>query len=580
MRVVDRAVYDRLKGHLVRLYGEDELQRMLNRLELLVGRFGVGSCSDHRCGDALWDQTDAVVIAYGDMVRSEGESPLHSLLRFLQANLNEAISSVHVLPFFPYSSDDGFSIIDYRQVDPELGDWDDLRTLSTSYRLMVDLVINHVSSKSEWFRNYSNGVAPERHYFIEVEPGTDLTSITRPRTSPLLRPVQTPHGRRSVWATFSHDQIDVDISNPDVLFEFLDILLFYVHHGARIIRLDAIAYLWKAIGTSCIHLDETHVVVKLLRDVLDLLAPGIILLTETNVPHKENVSYFGDGDEAHMVYQFSLPPLLLHALETGESRYLTDWVADLEPPPQGCTFLNFTASHDGIGVRPLEGLLPDAELNALVERMEQKGGQVSRRENPDGSQTPYELNVTYFDALSSPGRKDSDSGIARFLCSQAIMLSLQGVPGIYFNSLIGAPNWLAGVQETGRARTINRQKWGLAELQDLLQDATHPASRIFPEYLRLLDIRRVHSAFHPAGPQLALKLPRGLFGIKRVAPDDSEELWVLANLTAEPIEVSLRSIDRHFKKRQWSELIQGWTCAGEELGEVDLAPYQVMWLKG
>lgn len=580
MRVVDRAVLERLKGHLVRLYGEEELQRMLNRLELLVGRYGVGSCDGQRCGDALWDQTDAVVIAYGDMVRGDGESPLRSLLHFLKANLGDAVSSVHVLPFFPYSSDDGFSIIDYRQVDPPIGDWEDIRALSEGYRLMVDLVINHVSSMSEWFRSYSNGVAPERHYFLEVDLDTDLSSVTRPRTSPLLRPVQTPYGKRLVWATFSHDQIDVDISNPDVLFEFLDILLLYVHHGARIIRLDAIAYLWKAIGTNCIHLDETHEVVKLLRDVLELLAPGIVLLTETNVPHEENVSYFGDGDEAHIVYQFSLPPLLLHALETGESRYLTDWVSGLEPPPKGCTFFNFTASHDGIGVRPLEGLLPDKELNALVERMEHKGGQVSRRENPDGSQTPYELNITYFDALSSPGRKDSDLGVARFLCSQAIMMSLQGIPGIYFNSLIGAPNWLAGVQETGRARTINRQKWGLAELEDLLQDATHPASRVFPEYLRLLDIRRRHPAFHPSGPQRALKLPQGLFGIKREAPDESEEIWILANLTAAPIEVRARSIDGRFKRRQWSELIQGWASAGEDLGGLELAPYQVMWLKG
>lgn len=580
MRVVDRTVYERLKRHLVRLYGENELQRILNRLDLLVGRYGVGVCPDERCSDALWDEADAVVITYGDMVSQEGESPLRTLLHFLEVNLGDAVSAVHVLPFFPYSSDDGFSVIDYREVDRKLGDWDDVQALGMNYRLMADLVINHVSSKSDWFRGFGNGIAPERHYFIEVEPGTDLSAVTRPRTSPLLRPVQTPSGERLVWATFSHDQIDVDISNPDVLFEFLDILLFYVHHGARIIRLDAIAYLWKAIGTTCIHLDETHEVVKLLRDVLDLLAPGIILLTETNVPHEENISYFGAGDEAHMVYQFSLPPLLLHALETGESRYLSDWVAGLEPPPSGCTYFNFTASHDGIGMRPLEGLLPDDELNALVERMERKGGRVSRRQNPDGTQTPYELNITYFDALGDPGRKDSDLGVSRFLCSQTVMLSLQGVPGIYFNSLIGAPNWLAGVQETGRARTINRQKWGMEELEDLLHDATAPASRVFPEYLRLLEIRREHSAFHPDALQQALKLARGLFGIKRTATDGSEELWVLANFTSDHLRVPPGRIDRRYKTRQWFELIQGWTCPGEDLGQLELAPYQVMWLQG
>lgn len=580
MLVVELAVYERIKARLRGLYGERDLHRLLSRLELLVGRYGVGSCPDEHCGESLWDQRDSVLITYGDMVRGEGEPPLRSLLRFVEQRLGDAVSLVHILPFFPYSSDDGFSVIDYRQVDPALGSWDDIQALSGSYRLMADLVINHVSAKSAWFRNYGNGIAPERHYFIEVEPGTDLSSATRPRTTPLLRAEQTPSGERFVWTTFGHDQIDLDFSNPDVLFEFLDILLFYVHHGVRVIRLDAVAYLWKEPGTPCIHLDETHEVVKLLRDVLELLAPGIILISETNVPHAENVSYFGDGDEAHMVYQFSLPPLLLHALETGESRYLVDWAASLEPPPPGCTFFNFTGSHDGIGVRPLEGLLPDEELHALSERMEQKGGRVSRRTNPDGSETPYELNITYFDALSFPGRKDSDLCVARFLCSQTLMLSLQGVPGVYFNSLFGAPNWLAGLQETGRARSINRRKWGEGELEGLLMDRTNPASRIFPEYVRRLEIRRWHPAFHPDGPQQVLRLPVGLFGVKRTAPDGSEELWVVANLTIEPVTLKSGRIDPSFKERQWRELIQGWTVSGEGLAQLQLSPYEVLWLVG
>jgi len=581
MLVVDRVVYQRLRTHLSQLYGADELARIMNRIDLLTGRYGVGACPDEPCGRVRWDQRDAVLITYGDMVRGEGEPPLRSLLRFLEKHLDDTLSTVYVLPFFPYSSDDGFAVIDYRQVDPALGSWEDIRALGADdrYRLMVDLVINHVSSQSDWFGNFANGIAPERHYFIEVEPDTDLSAVTRPRTSPLLRPVQTPSGERLVWATFSHDQIDVDFSNPDVLFEYLDILLFYVHHGARIIRLDAIAYLWKTIGTNCIHLEQTHLVVKVLRDVLDLLAPGVILLTETNVPHQENIGYFGAGDEAHMVYQFSLPPLLLHALETGESQYLMDWVAGLEPPP-GCTFFNFTASHDGIGLRPLEGLLPAQEFDALVERMLQKGGQVSQRENSDGSRTPYELNITYFDALSAPGRKDSDVGIARFLCSQAIMLSLQGIPGIYFNSLVAAPNWLVGIEESGRARTINRRKWGLAELEDLLGDAVKAASRVLAEYRRLLGIRREHIAFHPDGPQRALRLPAGLFGIERTAPDGSERIRVLANLTTKPLEVQPQQIVHDFEQRQWNELIQGWSGAGAELGPLRLAPYQVMWLQG
>ncbi|MCF7984665.1 MAG: sugar phosphorylase [Thiohalocapsa sp.] len=600
MRVVERSVFERIRERLRTLYGDALLDRLMQRLDLIVGRYGVGvSCpEDKPC--RRWDQRDAVLITYGDMVSANGEPPLTTLRRFLAEQVGDAFSAVHVLPFFPYSSDDGFSVIDYRAVDPALGGWDEIQALANDYRLMVDLVINHVSGQSRWFRAYCNGMAPERHYFVEVDPEADLSAVVRPRTSPLLRAVHTPAGLRHVWATFSHDQIDVDFSNPDVLFEYLDILLYYVHNGAQIIRLDAIAYLWKQIGTDCIHLPQTHEVVKLLRDVLDMLDPSILLLTETNVPHAENVAYFGAGDEAHMVYQFSLPPLLLHALHTGNARYLTDWAARLEPPPLGCTFFNFTASHDGIGVRPLEGLLPQEEFDALVSAVEAGGGLVSRRSNADGSTTPYELNTTYFDALRVPD--DPLASIARFLCSQTIAMSLQGVPGIYFNSLLGASNDVFGVEESGRARSINRQKWVEPELLMLLAgDSGHQAGGVFPEYLRRLRLRGAQPAFHPDGPQHVLSLPAGLFGVCRDAPDASQpqsiqhegiqhegiqhegiqpqRLWMLANLTARTVTVAFGRIDRRWKQSRWTELIEGRHYAGD--GGADklvLAPYQVLWL--
>ncbi len=581
MRVVERSLFKRISQRLRVLYGDALLPRLLNRLELVVGRYGVGVTCPDPADCRGWDQRDAVLICYGDMVHADGEAPLQTLRRVLTERIGDALSAVHVLPFFPYSSDDGFAVIDYRAVDPALGSWDDILALSSDYRLMVDLVINHVSSQSQWFRAYCNGWAPERHYFIETDPDADLGAVVRPRTSALLRPVQTPYGQRHVWATFGPDQIDVDFSNPDVLFEFLDILLYYVHNGARIIRLDAIAYLWKRVGTPCIHLPETHEVVKLLRDVLDMLEPGILVITETNVPHAENLSYFGAGDEAHMVYQFSLPPLLLHALRTGNARYLVDWAAGLEPPPPGCTYFNFTASHDGIGVRPLEGLLPPAELEALVATMEGQGALVSRRSHPDGTATPYELNVTYFDALRLANDRDDGVAIARFLCSQTIAMSLQGIPGIYFNSLLGASNDLMGVERTGRARSINRQKWSELEIDAMTDPGSeHPAGRIFAEYLRRLRLRCADSAFHPEGAQRVIDLPAGLFGIERIAPDDGHRLWMVANLGEAPHPLSLARLDRRWKARRWQELIDDWTGPGAELsGKLELAPYQVAWLR-
>jgi sucrose phosphorylase len=578
MRIVDRRVFQRIRERLRRLYGDDALPRLLNRLELIIGRYGVGLTCAEQPECRRWDQRDAVLICYGDMVSANGEAPLATLRRFLKAHVGKAVSAVHVLPFFPYSSDDGFAVNDYRVVDPDLGSWDDIQDLANDYRLMVDLVINHVSGHGLWFRAYCNGLAPERDFFIEVDPATDLSTVVRPRTTPLLRAVQTPYGERHLWATFGEDQLDVDFRNPDVLFEYLDILLFYVHNGAEIIRLDAIAYLWKEIGTNCIHLPQTHEVVKLLRDVLEMVEPRILLLTETNVPHAENISYFGDGDEAHMVYQFSLPPLLLHALHTGDATHLTDWVANLAPPPPGCTFFNFTASHDGIGVRPLEGLLPEAERDALVAAMEQRGGLVSRRSNADGSTTPYELNITYYDAVGVPD--DRDASMARFLCSQTIAIGLQGIPGLYFNSLFGADNDLAGVERTGRARSINRRKWTLAELTQMLDPARgHQAHQIFPELLRRLDIRRGQAVFHPDGPQRALDMPHGLFGVRRSAPDDSQHVYAVANLTPNPLTLAMSRVDRRWRQRRWRELIGGWRGDAETMtGRLELAPYQAIWL--
>ncbi|MFP4495249.1 MAG: sugar phosphorylase [Halochromatium sp.] len=579
MLVVDRRLYERIQERLRRLYGAEVLPRLMDRLQLIIGRYGVGAeCPPSASGCAPWDQTDAVLIAYGDMVCASQEAPLATLRRFLQQQVGTAISILHLLPCFPYSSDDGFAVIDYRRIDPALGDWPQVDALAEDYRLMLDLVINHVSSQSRWFRAYTNGMAPERHYFLEVDPKADLARVVRPRTSALLRPVQTPAGERHVWATFGQDQIDVDFSHPDVLFEYLDILLFYVHHGAQLIRLDAIAYLWKQLGSPCIHLPQTHELVKLLRDLLNLVAPTVLLMTETNVPHAENVRYFGQGDEAHLVYQFSLPPLLLHALHSGNGRYLSDWAAQLASPPPGCTYLNFTASHDGIGVRPLEGLLPQAQLDGLIAAMEERGGLVSRRSNPDGSATPYELNITYFDAVGVPG--DQATSIGRFLCAQTIAMSLQGIPGIYFNSLLGASNNLRGVEQSGRARTINRQKWALPELEAMLDaSSTHQARRLLPEYLRRLRIRQAQPAFHPDGAQQVLELPAGLFGVRRLAPDGRQILWMLANLTGVPIQLGFGRLARRSRERRWVELIGGWRQSGDQPpSRFELEPYQVAWL--
>lgn len=564
---LEKLALERFRPGLLRLYSA-RIESCMERLALLAGRYGPTPRAENS-EQSLWTARDAVLITYGDMVQSQNAPPLETLERFLRQYVGDAFSTLHLLPFFPYSSDDGFSVIHFRRVDPALGSWQDVEKLGASHRLMVDLVLNHVSRQSGWFRDFETGVAPGRDYFMTADPATDLSAVARPRTHPLLTPVQTRSGLRHVWTTFSADQVDLDFSNPDVFFELLDILLFYIAHGVRVIRLDAIAFLWKKPGTSCLHLPETHEVVKLFRAFLDIVAPGVVLLTETNVPHVENISYFGAGDEAHMVYQFPLPPLILHALLNGSAERLSAWADALPPPPPGCAFLNFTASHDGIGVRPLQGLIPNHELDALAEAVRLRGGSVSMKRNADGSESPYELNITYFDAL---GGGNPEQQFARFLCSQTIPLALQGVPAVYFQSLVAAPNDEAGVRRTKAARSINRHKWQEQELASLLHDTTSPAARFMPELLRRLQLRKQCPAFDPATPQHIHQLDPGVFAVERLHADTP--LLALHNVSDQPRRVHLPT---GFAEDGWTDLLAATRVSSRDR-EALLAPYACRWI--
>jgi len=531
-------------------------------------------------------EEDIILITYGDQFRELQRSPLQSLKTFLRSNLSDVISGVHILPFYPYSSDDGFSVIDYRQVAPELGTWEDITQLGKDFRLMFDLVANHISAKSKWFQGFLAGKEPFTGYFPVLEPNTDLSQVVRPRATPVLTPFQTANGLRHVWTTFSVDQIDLDYSNPLVLMEMVDVLLFYVAQGAQVIRLDAIAFLWKIPGTSCIHLPQTHAVVKLFRAVLDVVAPSVLLITETNVPHQENISYFGNylpellrSDEAQLVYQFPLAPLTLHTFLTGDSTRLTDWAEGLPELPPGTTFFNFTASHDGIGVRPAEGLLLTDEIQNLIQSTLSHGGQVSYRSNPDGSQSAYELNITWYDALNDPTQPKPELDIPRFLASQAIMLSLAGVPGIYIHSLLGSRNCSECMAETGRERSINREKFMLEKLEQELPDPHRLKSRVLAGYHHLLQIRKQQSAFHPDARQHVLRLGSDVFGILRTTKDGFR-LFCITNVTVRTLELEIELLHLNLSGNTvWIDLLTGKTFSVQNVLRIDLAPFQCCWLK-
>jgi sucrose phosphorylase len=463
--------------------------------------------------------------------------------------------------------------------------------LAAGFRLMVDAVVNHISRQSEWFRRFEAGDPKFADWFITVEPDAPLDwvpKVVRPRALPLLTPVQRGDVDTLVWTTFSDDQVDLNFAHPDVLLEMIAILLFYVAEGAQIIRLDAIAYLWKTIGTSCIHLEETHRVVKLFRCVLDAVAPDVLLITETNVPHEENVSYYGQPspepagtDEAQLVYQFPLAPLLLHSLLTGNGEVLSRWVEGLDPPSPKATFFNFTASHDGIGLMPARGLLDDAQIQGLVDATLAHGGLVSFKTELDGSRSVYELNISYFDALSDPNADEPLAlRIKRFIVSQAIMLALRGLPGIYIHSLLGSLSWHKGVERTGRNRSINRQKFLREEIEAELADPATLRSQVYAAYRRLLQARSSEPAFHPYGLQRVLSLGAGLFTLVRTSPDRQSAVLCIHNLTAEECRLRFDPEMVGTRGGVWLDILSGESVlAGREGTSITLPPYGIRWLK-
>jgi glucosylglycerate phosphorylase len=577
-------ITSRITDHLSFLYGAERGADVWGQLRERLASFH-NQCPQLAAVDvsARLNERDVILITYGDQVQSPDRAPLQDLAEILTATVKGRITGVHILPFCPYSSDDGFSVIDYHQVDPELGAWEHVTQLGQHFRLMFDLVLNHISAHSDWFKAFLAGDPDFADAFIVVEPGTDLSMVTRPRALPLLTPFKTASGdEKLVWTTFSEDQIDLNFADPGVLLRMLDVLLFYAAQGAEIIRLDAIAYLWKRVGTTCIHLEETHRVVKLFRAVFDAVAPGVMLITETNVPHAENISYFGEGaDEAQLVYQFPLPPLTLHALMRGDATYLTRWASELAPPSPQTTFYNFLASHDGVGVRPVEGILPPEEVVAMAAQVRAHGGYVSTKANPDGSESAYELNISYFDALSDPrGPESLDIQVARFTTSQAIMLALQGIPAIYVHSLFGSRNDYEGVTRTGRYRSINRAKFERAELEAALADPTSLRARVFCAYSHLLDVRAQHRAFHPNGAQTVLDLHPAIFALRRTSPEGNDAVLCLHNVSGTPVtfEVDARAAMGAQGAACRDLLSEKAYPTDDGMLRLTLTPYQVMWM--
>ncbi|MEO1564082.1 MAG: sugar phosphorylase [Pseudomonadota bacterium] len=567
----------RLDNLLTEIYPEEDLELLSQKVVEAFWPEGRHRRNQGRKpGNKLWSEKDAVLITYGNTLEDGLHKPLDILHDFLLNHMKGLVNGVHILPFFPFTSDDGFAVSDYYSVSPQLGDWEDISRIADDFHVVSDLVLNHVSSQGNWFNAFRQGQTPYDDFFFTAQPEDDLSAVVRPRTTPLLREVRTSNGPAHVWCTFSHDQVDLNFKNPEVLLEMLRIIRLHIDQGVRTLRLDAVAYIWKEVGTSCIHLPQTHAIVRLLRLLCDYNAETVILLTETNVPRAENLSYFGNRNEAHAVYNFSLPPLILHALLSGCATYLQSWQASMPPAQLGCAYLNFTASHDGIGMRPAEGVLPSEEIEKVISKVTEEGGLVSMRALPDGREAPYELNCGYFDALQATFQGDRAHHLDRFLCSQTIVMSLEGIPAFYIHSFLATPNDYDGVERRKMNRAINRHRWHYPDLLEILDDETSNASKVIAQMLQRLQLRGRQPAFHPNATQFTLRLDERVFGVWRQSLDRSQSIFALHNLSADALSLSTTSVNL-IEGEEWFDLLTGEGIAAHGDG-IDFAPYQCRWV--
>lgn len=554
---------DRLVGRLRLLYGDraDEVGEAIGEL---ISRYENRIPSMPR----QWSEKDALLILYGDSLLGSS-SPLETLANFLRVEMTGLISFVHLLPFYPSTSDDGFAVADFRRVCENLGDWEQIESLAEDFRLVFDAVINHVSRSSLYAQGYFKGDPRYADFFIDLHQDTDTSGVFRTRSRPLLHAYDTHAGEKWLWTTFSSDQLDLNYANPQVLLEVLDVLLYYASKGASMVRLDAVPYLWKKLGTPCVHLPQTHEIIKLIRDIYDCVAPNVLLLTETNVPHEENMSYFGDrGDEAQVIYNFTLPPLIIWSLYKGDASMMSQWADSLPAVGPRATYLNITATHDGIGMRPTEGVFSEQQREELVKLARDRGGDVTAKNNGDGSISPYELNLSFFDAVNDPQAGDSlERQVERFLLSQSIPLVLMGIPGIYLQSLFGSRNDTEAVRLTGQPRRINRQQHHWKSLRKNLSQADTRCGKVWREYRRRLRLRTQLKALHPDSAQYILDYGPGVFAVLRENENTGERLLALHNVTAQSQLLAVTSYRTDLLKRK--------NLSGDTL---DLSPYQVCWL--
>ncbi len=558
-------------------HSEQEINSVWSQLLQILEPYHVNEQSNEAEIDSIWDSSSVVLITYPDAIYRKDESTLKTLAEFVKNRLSGLASVIHVLPFLPSTSDGGFAVSNHEKVDEFFGNWDDLKNLSINHKIMADLVLNHVSSSHPWVHQFINSDEPGSSYIVSP-PRTDIwENVIRPRNSSLFTNIKTDKGFKKVWTTFGPDQVDVDWKNPNILLEFLKLLVTYVNNGAEWIRLDAIAFIWKEPNTTCLHLKPVHRIVKLLNKCLKIIKSSAVLITETNVPEVENLSYLIDGNEANLAYNFTLPPLLLEAIYTGKTDLLNNWLSNFNHLPKCTSLLNFTSSHDGIGLRALEGIMDENRIHNLLVESEKRGGLVSHRRMSNGEDQPYELNISWWSAMAHSGIDVSQYQFERFLLSQVFTLSLKGVPAFYLPNILASPNDIDTFSKTGQRRDLNREKFDANKLLEQLKNFDSAASKNISYLTHIIKVRSRLGAFHP---EVSMKcISNNLSNciiIQRGS--DKDRLYVICNMSDKLLNVPFASeldLVGLCSNRRLLDNITGSYLNSESF---KLNPYQVVWI--
>lgn len=497
---------------LLEIYGQEGLDLIINKYE------EIKQSSNSKIQNRLTEK-DVFAITYADSIKTD--KPDLSVVADALNKTYPGINNIHYLPFFKWTSDDGFSVSDYEVIDPRYGQWDDLKKIDKKYKFMFDFVINHSSKSNPWFTKFLNGEKGFEKFYVEKEEGFDTTKVVRPRTSPLFHEYGN---NKVVWSTFSEDQVDLNFKAPEVFAKSIELLGLYVSHGMTTIRLDAIGFLWKESGHTCMHHENTHALIKAMKMMCNDLFGELIFISEVNVPHDENMTYLGDnGDESDLVYNFALPPLMAFTLLKGDATKMKNWMRFFDELKSNETMFNFLASHDGVGMRPVETILSKEEKEMLVDKVKAANGRLNYKSLPDGSQTVYEMNNTYVDFIFTEDGSEND--YKKLLLAHSLLLYFRGIPAIYINSLFARRNWVEGIALTGMNRTINRRKYEFTEINEILKDSN--VSSFIASMNSAIDVRKQNEDFSPyAKQELINDLPKEVIGFRR-----GEKTAVFANIS-------------------------------------------------